>query len=78
MGIRLAMNDDFWEVVCPWAPLFGKLFIINTGLFVFLLAIFPFVDRNSGTFTVSLITFAVLGVSMVGSGIVVRFCSKHE
>jgi hypothetical protein len=59
------MLDEFFETVCQHRRLARPVFVINATLFVLLLLVFPFVEPGSSTYYVSLVSFFVIGVTLL-------------
>lgn len=59
------MVDDVIDEVCTLQQQATPLFIIDLALFVLLLAVFPFVERGSATFYVSLLSFVIIGGTLL-------------
>lgn len=59
------MIDDILEEVCPLQRQATPLFILDLALLVMLLAVFPFVERGSATFYVSLLSFVIIGSTLL-------------
>lgn len=72
------MNDDIWEFLCAGLPLMGVLFALNVVLLILLIVIFPFTEQGSGSYYVSIASFAVIGASLVGIVAVIRKCRSLE
>lgn len=68
------MRDRFWEVLCPHVEVFTGLFLLSVVLLVLQLLSLPFVETDTATYYVSVITIVVLALSIVGTGVVVRKC----
>lgn len=59
------MPHDILEEVCKLQRMATPLFVINFTLFVLLLAVFPFLERGSATYYVSLMSFAIIGGTLL-------------
>lgn len=70
------MRNQFWETLCPHVDIFSGLFLLSVVFFVLQLFSLPFVETDTATYYVSLITIGVLTLSIVGTGIVVRKCRE--
>lgn len=72
------MFHDFLEEVCKFQRMALPLFVINVTLFVLLLAIFPFIERGSATYYVSLLSFTVIGGTLLLWGALIYKCRQLE
>lgn len=68
------MTEDFWDLVCAALPMLGVLFALNVVLLVMLLFTVPFLEWGSSSFYVSVMSFLVIGTSLVGIVAVIRKC----
>lgn len=68
------MSDEIWGVLCAGLPLLAVLFALNVVLLTALVLTFPFVERGSSSYYVSVASFAIIGTSLVGIGVVIRKC----
>lgn len=59
------MGREFLDHVCKFRRLAAPLFAIDVTLFVLLLAVFPFLEQGSATYYVSLLSFAIIGGTIV-------------
>jgi hypothetical protein len=59
------MAHDVLEEVCKLQRMATPLFVINFTLFVLLLAAFPFLERGSATYYVSLLSFGIIGGTLL-------------
>lgn len=68
------MSDELWDVLCAGLPLLAVLFALNVVLLTALVLVFPFVERGTSSYYLSVASFAIIGASLVGIGAVIRKC----
>lgn len=72
------MSNDFLEEICKVEQMARPLFAINLTLLLLLLVVFPFIERGSATYYVSLLSFAVIGGTLLLWGGLIYKCRKFE
>jgi hypothetical protein len=72
------MLREFFEQVCRYRRMARPVFLINATLFALLLLVFPFVEPGSSTYYVSLVSFGVIGVTLLAWGGLEYKCRQFE
>lgn len=71
------MSEDFWDIICAALPMLGVLFALNVVLLATLVLTVPFLERGSASYYVSIMSFLVIGTSLVGIVAVIRTCRSR-
>lgn len=74
----MSAREEFWDIMCDYAPYFYVMLVVVTVMAVLNLAAMALGDQSEGAFLVSLLVFAVLGVTGIGLGGVLWQCNRHE
>lgn len=72
------MLREFFEQVCNYRRMARPVFVINATLFVLLLLVFPFVEPGSSTYYVSLVSFGIIGATLLAWGGLEYKCRQIE
>lgn len=72
------MASDVLKTVCKLQRRALPLFILNLTLFLVLLGVFPFVERGSATFYISLLSFATIGGPLLLWTGLIYTCNRIE
>lgn len=73
----MSAREEFWDLVCDYAPYFYVMLVAVTVMGVLNLAAMVLGDQSEGAFVVSLLVFAVLGVTGVGLAGVLWRCDRR-
>ena len=64
--------------MAPWLPAFGLMLAIDIVLLVLLLMSFPFVQPQSASYYLSLITLGIIVFMFVALALVIRGCRRFQ
>ncbi|SEQ91362.1 hypothetical protein [Natrinema salaciae] len=72
----MSAYEEFWTIVCDHAAIFYLMLVAVTVMGVLNLAAMVLGDQSEGAFVVSVMVFAILGVTWVGLAVVLRHCNR--
>lgn len=73
----MSTAEEFWDIVCDFAPYFYVMLVVVTVMAVLNLAAMLVGDQSEGAFAVSMLVFAILGVTGAGLAIVLWQCKRR-
>ncbi|MFP8952460.1 hypothetical protein ACLI4Z_05720 [Natrialbaceae archaeon A-arb3/5] len=73
----MSARAEFWEIICSHAPYFYVMLVVVTAMAVLNLFVMILGTQSAGTFAVSLLVFAILGITGLGLAAVLWQCSRR-
>lgn len=73
----MSTAEEFWDVVCAHASSFYLMLVAVTVMAVLNAAAMALGDQSEGAFVISLLVFAILGVTGLGLAVVLWQCKRR-
>lgn len=73
----MSTREEFWGIVCSYASYLYVMLVFVTVMGVLNLLAMLLGDQSEGAFVVSLVVFAILGVTGLGIGFLLWQCNRR-
>lgn len=75
-GIAMSTREEFWDTMCAHASSFYLMLVAVTVMGALNLAAMVLGDQSDGTFVISIVVFAILGITGFGLATVLWQCKR--
>lgn len=73
----MSTHEGFWDVLCSHEAYFRLMFAVVAVMAVLNLAAMVLAEQSAGAFAISVLVFAVLGVTGLGLVVVLWQCGRR-
>lgn len=73
----MSTREEFWDIVCSYSSHLYVMLVFVTVMGVLNLFAMLLGDQSEGAFVVSLVVFAILGITGLGSGYLLWQCKRR-